>query len=151
METISFNDNGLRTLIPLNGLSHYLPNVINLSFANNQISNPASLKAALGALANLRELVLQGNPIQKEALEGNRERLYRREIADMFPSLQYLDTQPVLERTPGSTPQAAGTEMKFGQLPTDIAPKEGKLPFDEILYYPYTAINHCSCRAADNT
>jgi nuclear RNA export factor len=108
-------------------LSHYLRNVINLSFANNLISNSASFKAALGGLSNLREVVLQGNPIREEAMGRNRESVYRKEIADMFPSLQFLDTKPVVERSPGAAGITQTSEqVKFGQLSAGAVEQKSK-------------------------
>lgn len=109
VETISFADNGLRSLTPLNGLAHYLPGVINLSFAQNAITTNTTFRAALGGLASLRELVLIGNPYREEMLEKQRENIYRKQIADLFPSLQYLDTVPI-DRT-------VTDGIKFGGLP----------------------------------
>eukprot|EP00158_Paraphelidium_tribonemae_P009919 Partr_v1_DN29000_c0_g1_i4_m25180 putative Nuclear RNA export factor len=96
IDTISFNQNNLRTLYPLAGLKVYLPNVKNLSFAGNSISDIKTITEVLSGLAHLREIVFTGNAVAEDA---SRKLIYRKAMASAFPSLEYLDSQAVERST----------------------------------------------------
>ena len=63
VESILFADNHLRTLYPLVALPEMIPDVVNLSFANNQLQQVSTMDTCLRKLTKLREIVLTGNPI----------------------------------------------------------------------------------------
>lgn len=78
------------------------PNLQNLSIADNDIAEFRSLDKLGNKFNALQELMLSGNPIQT----NNDIQTYQREVLKRFPTIRYLDVQPV-GGTGGSIPQSS--------------------------------------------
>lgn len=69
LQTLILSHNQLNSLSPIAGITAYLPNLPNLSLAQNDIISMKSIEDVLGGknghggLKQLRELLLSGNPI----------------------------------------------------------------------------------------
>lgn len=77
--------------MPLNKVPDMFPNLQNLSIADNDIAEFRSLDKLANRLPNLQELMLSGNPIQT----NNSLEQYQQEVLRRFPTIQFLDVQPV--------------------------------------------------------
>lgn len=86
--TISFAGNKLYSTAPVEMIADLFPNLKNLSLKDNAIAEYRSLDRLSGKKLQLHELMLSGNPIQK-----NND--YRSEVIKRFPSIQYLDSEPI--------------------------------------------------------
>lgn len=74
LRKLRMEDNGLRVLSP--GLGAATPALLSLSLAQNRLSDPAELDR-LGALPNLMELSVCGNPMARRAsLEESVEKVW---------------------------------------------------------------------------
>ncbi|KAF9391186.1 nuclear mRNA export, poly(A)+RNA binding protein [Podila verticillata] len=96
--TISFASNGLRSLAPISSVAQFFPNILNLSFKGNEIRSYRDLENLSGAkkLPNLREIIFLDNPLRDRDIAKHKDDIsYRSEITRLFPSIQYLDQQPV--------------------------------------------------------
>ncbi|KAF9093360.1 nuclear mRNA export, poly(A)+RNA binding protein [Mortierella sp. AD031] len=99
--TISLASNNLRSLQPISAITQFFPKLQNLSLKGNNIVLYKDLEYISGPkkLANLRELILQDNPVRDRDIEKNKDDLsYRSRITKMFPSLQVLDQQAVANK-----------------------------------------------------
>lgn len=80
--TISLANNNFTNTSHLSTLNHYLPNLSNLSLENNKIRLARELEPLAGhrgkTVSALKELVLKGNPIQKDAISRDSVEAYRR-------------------------------------------------------------------------
>lgn len=99
VQTISLARNRLRTTFPFATLWERLPNLVNLSLQDNMLSSYRELEPINGKeFKFLRELVLVGNPLQQQQCsKPGGELRYRSDIKKLFPSIQVLDSQKVLE------------------------------------------------------
>ncbi|KAI9470872.1 MAG: hypothetical protein EXX96DRAFT_586033 [Benjaminiella poitrasii] len=95
VKTISFASNKLWSVVPIVKIADLFPNLQNLSLANNDIAEFRSLDKLANRLPNLQELMLSGNPIQT----GNSFEVYQTEVTKRFPSIKFLDVQPVNTNT----------------------------------------------------
>lgn len=86
---------------PLNKAAELFPNLQNLSIADNDIAEFRSLDKISNKFTALQELMLSGNPIQT----NNDIQTYQREVLKRFPTIRFLDVQPV-SGTGGSIPQS---------------------------------------------
>ncbi|KAL7314768.1 nuclear mRNA export, poly(A)+RNA binding protein [Mucor circinelloides] len=91
LKTLSFARNKLWSVVPLNKVPDMFPNLQNLSIADNDIAEFRSLDKLANRLPNLQELMLSGNPIQT----NNSLEQYQQEVLRRFPTIQFLDVQPV--------------------------------------------------------
>jgi hypothetical protein len=73
------------------GVADIFPNLQNLSIADNDIAEFRSLDKLAKRFNSLQELMLSGNPIQL----NNDIQKYQSEVLNRFPSIQFLDQQPV--------------------------------------------------------
>ncbi|KAI8878239.1 hypothetical protein K501DRAFT_326125, partial [Backusella circina FSU 941] len=89
--TISLARNKLRNVTPIQGLIEYFPNLLNLSLQDNLIEDSRQLDKLANKLPNLKEIILSGNPIETKY---DRTTLVN-EVLQRFPSLQFIDNQPV--------------------------------------------------------
>jgi nuclear RNA export factor len=97
VETISFADNGIRHLDFFSSLHDRVPNLLNLSFENNNLLVYKDLESMNGLkLMNLRELVLLKNPIRERELgkTGN-DLLFASNVKKLFPSIIMLDMHTI--------------------------------------------------------
>lgn len=78
-------------MAPLTKVPELFPNLLNLSIADNDIAEFRSLDKLAKKLNNLQELLLTGNAIQT----NNSAETYQREVLKRFPTIKYLDGQPV--------------------------------------------------------
>ena len=81
VQTISLANNKLSNGQTIAHLSHYLPNLANLSLQNNNLrlwKDLEYLSGRKGKLKQLRELVLLGNPLREEEYQNGRGEKYRR-------------------------------------------------------------------------
>jgi len=118
VKTISFANNNLKNLKSLSKLHEWLPNIINLSFQNNNLTNLRDIEPLKGdKFTNLRELVIDGNPIKENELQknGNFERL-KSNIKLMFPSLILLDH----DQLPEGISFDVGKDFNSKSLPLQI-------------------------------
>ncbi|KAI8082080.1 hypothetical protein BDF21DRAFT_338291 [Thamnidium elegans] len=91
IKTISFARLKLWSVAPLSKVPELFPNLLNLSIAENDIAEFRSLDKLANKLNNLQELLLTGNAIQT----NNNVETYQREVLKRFPTIKYLDGQPV--------------------------------------------------------
>lgn len=77
--------------MPLAKVPELFPNLLNLSIADNDIAEFRSLDKLRNKLPMLQELLLMGNSIQS----NNNPETYQREVLKRFPTIKYLDGQPV--------------------------------------------------------
>lgn len=78
-------------MVPLTKTFELFPNLQNLSIADNDIAEFRSIDKMGNKFNSLQELVLSGNPIQI----NNDIQTYQREVLKRFPTIQFLDMQPV--------------------------------------------------------
>lgn len=81
VQTVSLAHNNIRSGKDLSSLGHYLPKIVNLSLADNQISTMEDvmyLANKKGKLDTLRELVMTGNPIK--GTDSTNTEQYRRRV-----------------------------------------------------------------------
>jgi nuclear RNA export factor len=99
VQTISFADNSIQSLLFFATLSDRVPGVVNLSFQKNKLNSYKDLEHILGSkFTSLRELVLVDNPIkQKEMGKTGSDATYRANIKKLFPSAAMLDFEPLVE------------------------------------------------------
>ncbi|KAI9255545.1 hypothetical protein BY458DRAFT_589164 [Sporodiniella umbellata] len=86
--TISFAKNKLYSVAPIDMIADTFPNLKNLSLRDNEIAEYHGLDRLSNKKIQLHELVLSGNPIQTKSD-------YRSEVIKRFPSIQYLDSEPI--------------------------------------------------------
>ncbi|KAF5379779.1 hypothetical protein D9615_005706 [Tricholomella constricta] len=126
VQTLSLADNNLQGA-HLQFLSHYLPELVNLSLQNNNIRNIKDLDwlaSRRGRLQHLRELILLGNPLQQQGMQLENGEKYRRDITTRFLSLEVLDqvaiAQIAFDRPgPSSTPAERPSATTF---PCEMGP-----------------------------
>ncbi|KAI8061467.1 uncharacterized protein B0P05DRAFT_557139 [Gilbertella persicaria] len=106
--TISFARNKLWSVAPLTKLAEQFPNIQNLSIADNDIADFRKLDPLANKLPRLQELVLSGNPIQTN-------QRYKQEVLNRFPTITFLDMQPINEGT------QLGTNIS-SELPVPVQP-----------------------------
>lgn len=78
-------------MVPLTKTFELFPNLQNLSIADNDIAEFRGIDKLGNKFNCLQELVLSGNPIQI----NNDIQTYQREVLKRFPTIQFLDMQPV--------------------------------------------------------
>ncbi|KAG6916171.1 hypothetical protein DXG01_008144 [Tephrocybe rancida] len=125
VKTLSLSNNNL-TGTHLQLLSHYLPDLVNLSLQNNNIRTMKELDflaSRRGRLQNLKELVLTGNPVQVHGMKLNNGEKYRRDITTRFTSLEVLDQVAIVQiafdrpgpsTAPAQTPTASTFPVEMG-------------------------------------
>ncbi|KIJ52465.1 hypothetical protein M422DRAFT_43325 [Sphaerobolus stellatus SS14] len=120
---MSFAYNDLTTTQPLQTLGHYLPNIRNLSLANNKLrlwKDLDNLSARKGKLLHLKELVLIGNPMRDLDTTPARMERYRTEVLRRFPTLELLDSVVVAKITFEETGPSTSSDTAPGQGPTSF-------------------------------
>ncbi|KAJ3086993.1 nuclear mRNA export, poly(A)+RNA binding protein, partial [Quaeritorhiza haematococci] len=119
VQTISFANNKLRSLLPLSTLAERVPGIVNLSFQDNQLSSYSDIEPVNGrVLTNLREVVFTGNPVrEKELSRSGSDLRYRSDLKKIFPSIQILDTVPVVQELKFDIPT---TNAGGSQLPLPV-------------------------------
>ncbi|CAM9822517.1 unnamed protein product [Scytosiphon promiscuus] len=85
LRKLRLEDNGLRVLSP--GLGSSTPALLSLSLAQNRLSDPSELDR-LGALPNLMELSVCGNPMARRPYS-------RLALLSLFPSLAAVDSTDI--------------------------------------------------------
>ncbi|KAJ2057173.1 nuclear mRNA export, poly(A)+RNA binding protein [Coemansia sp. S155-1] len=122
--TISFADNGLRSLKPIVDLGVHFPGLRNLSLMNNMISDFRELDCLSSAgstapLGQLAELILVGNPAREtELAQANGGLSYVDKVHQRFPTVSMLDMNPVTPRAqPGLAAEATNSGAAVKQLP----------------------------------
>ncbi|TFY59090.1 hypothetical protein EVJ58_g6007 [Rhodofomes roseus] len=98
VQTISLGYNNFITGKVLSRLSHYLPNLVNLSLQGNRLATWRDLdyiSGKKGRLTQLRELILLDNPLRKAEFEKDNGERYKSEVARRLPSLDMLDMEPI--------------------------------------------------------
>ncbi|KAJ1998944.1 nuclear mRNA export, poly(A)+RNA binding protein [Coemansia thaxteri] len=122
--TISFADNGFRTLRPIADLGMHFPGLRNLSLMNNLIADLRELDCLSSAgstvpLGQLAELILSGNPVcETELRQPNGGASYVDKVHQRFPTVNMLDMNPVQPRAqPGLATQSAGERAVTRQFP----------------------------------
>lgn len=81
VQTISLAYNSIGNGAILSTLSHYVPNLANLSLEGNHLKLWRDLEyisGKKGKLEHLRELILKGNPIRELEYQNNRAEKYKR-------------------------------------------------------------------------
>ncbi|KAJ2821013.1 nuclear mRNA export, poly(A)+RNA binding protein, partial [Coemansia sp. 'formosensis'] len=108
--TISFADNGLRSLKPMVDLGVHFPGLRNLSLMNNMISDFRELDCLSSAgstapLSQLAELIMIGNPARETELAQPSGGLsYVDKVHQRFPTVSMLDMNPVTPRAQPGLP-----------------------------------------------
>lgn len=100
LSTLSLAGNAWTNLQPLALLGQYIPKLANLSLERNDLRWVRDLDVLVTkrhGLHALQELVLLGNPLQQNAVEGGNEDGYRRDVLVKFPDLRILDMKPVMD------------------------------------------------------
>ncbi|KAK5667458.1 nuclear mRNA export, poly(A)+RNA binding protein, variant 2 [Batrachochytrium dendrobatidis] len=99
LETLSLSGNKLCTLDHFSTLYQRVPSLVNLSLQDNMISSYRDLEPLHAKeFPNLREVVLIGNPLrERELSRPGGEINYTSYIKKLFPTINILDMQPVLE------------------------------------------------------
>ena len=100
LSTLSLAGNAWTNLQPLALLGQYIPKLANLSLERNDLRWVRDLDVLVTkrhGLHALQELVLLGNPLQQNAVEGGNEEGYRRDVLVKFPDLRILDMKPVMD------------------------------------------------------
>ena len=93
VQTISLANNNFANGQTIAHLSHYLPNLANLSLQNNKLRSWRDLdfiSGKRGKLAQLRELVLLGNPFREIEFQNGRGDKYKRWVVMLFVSGAYM-------------------------------------------------------------
>ncbi|KAG6840672.1 hypothetical protein C0991_005177 [Blastosporella zonata] len=119
VQTLSLSNNNLEG-VHLQHLSHYLPDLVNLSLENNKIRTLKDLDCLAsrrGRLLNLKELVLTGNPVREQGMKESPEQ-YRRDISSRCTSLEVLDQEVIVQIAfdrpgPSTTPAQKPTASTF--------------------------------------
>ncbi|TPX30156.1 hypothetical protein SmJEL517_g06215 [Synchytrium microbalum] len=113
VQTISFASNKFRTLEPVSKLPEYVPNIAALSFENNPIDRYRDLEFLKGAdLKSLREVCFLETPLRKKELASSGGDLkYRSKITAIFPTINMLDTQPILSEISFDTADSEGSQL----------------------------------------
>ncbi len=130
VESISFANNNLKSLMTLETLPQRVPNLINLSFQNNNIQSYRDVDCMNGKdFVRLRELLFKGNPIAESNIGSSGpvrvggELRYRNDIKKIFPTIQILDQQPFVD------------DIKFDiELPSANAPVQLPLAIGKSFY-----------------
>ncbi|KAI7873447.1 uncharacterized protein EV154DRAFT_540537 [Mucor mucedo] len=132
VKTISFARNKLWSVGPLNKVAELFPNLQNLSIADNDIAEFRSLDKLNNKFNALQELMLSGNPIQV----NNDIQTYQREVLKRFPTIRFLDVQPV-SGTGGSIPQTS-VEFPVPVRPNFFDQDSSSLAAQDLLskYFP---------------
>ncbi|KAG9012465.1 nuclear mRNA export, poly(A)+RNA binding protein [Tulasnella sp. JGI-2019a] len=100
VETLSLAHNRFQSLRQLGHISHYLPNLVNLSLQDNQIKSSKEinyLEGRTGAPSKLQELIFLGNPFQIMSERNGNLSSYRSEVSRHFPRLEMLDLMPLMK------------------------------------------------------
>ncbi|KAJ3055798.1 nuclear mRNA export, poly(A)+RNA binding protein [Rhizophlyctis rosea] len=99
VESISFASNRLRTLSHFESLHQQLPGLTALSFKDNQLNSLRDIEPISGKdFPNLRELLMTGNPFrERDVKRPGGDIKYRSDMKKLFPSIQVLDLEPILE------------------------------------------------------
>ncbi|KAJ1839918.1 nuclear mRNA export, poly(A)+RNA binding protein, partial [Coemansia sp. RSA 2703] len=98
--TISFANNGLRSLGGIADLGKNFPNIRNLSLMNNMLSDFGALdclssRGSTVPLKHLEELILVGNPMtENELRQPNGGASYVEKVQQRFPTIKMLDMNP---------------------------------------------------------
>ncbi|KAG6888995.1 hypothetical protein C0992_006816 [Termitomyces sp. T32_za158] len=129
VKTLSLGNNKLQG-IHLQLLSHYLPDLVNLSLQNNNIRSMKELDylaSRRGRLLSLKELVLTGNPVQIDNAGQDRNEKYRRDITSRFTSLEVLDQVAIAQIAfdgpgPSTASAAAAAKPSASTFPVDMGP-----------------------------
>ncbi|KAJ2336956.1 nuclear mRNA export, poly(A)+RNA binding protein [Coemansia sp. RSA 2681] len=114
--TISFADNGLRSLKPIVDLGAHFPGLRNLSLMNNMISDFRELDCLSAAgsttpLSQLTELILVGNPAREaELAKPNGGASYVDKVHQRFPTVSMLDSEQVVPRAQPGPPAEVPSE-----------------------------------------
>ncbi|KAJ2747262.1 nuclear mRNA export, poly(A)+RNA binding protein [Coemansia sp. BCRC 34301] len=124
--TISFADNGLRSLKPIVDLGAHFPGLRNMSLMNNMLSDFRELDCLSAAgsttpLSQLTELILLGNPAREaELAQPNGGASYVDKVHQRFPTVSILDMNPVTPRAQPGLPTKVpsdSTAAMVKQLP----------------------------------
>ncbi|KAJ2017236.1 nuclear mRNA export, poly(A)+RNA binding protein [Coemansia sp. S610] len=122
--TISFADNGLRSLRSIVDLGAHFPGLRNLSLMNNMISDFRELDCLSSAgstapLSQLAELILLGNPAREaELAQPGGGVSYVDKVHQRFPTVSMLDMNPVTPRAqPGLPAEVHSDGDAIKQLP----------------------------------
>ncbi|KAJ1723999.1 nuclear mRNA export, poly(A)+RNA binding protein [Coemansia erecta] len=113
--TISFANNGLRSLSGIADLGKNFPNIRNLSLMNNMLSDFGTLdclssRGSTVPLKHLEELILVGNPMtENELRQPNGGASYVEKVQQRFPTINMLDMNPVTPLAQPGTAPAANT------------------------------------------
>jgi nuclear RNA export factor len=81
VQTVSLANNKFGSGSIISTLSHYLPDIANLSLQNNNLRTWKDIDYALGKkdrFNNLRELILIGNPVREIEIQNGRGDKYKR-------------------------------------------------------------------------
>ncbi|GAA5962102.1 hypothetical protein JCM3765_005521 [Sporobolomyces pararoseus] len=128
--SLSLANNNLSSLLPLSPyfLTTSLPNIENVSFAQNRLSHFSNLDPFSPLVgkkrgdkkpkgwSKLKELVMKGNPMCHSA---GTEEVYQREMAKRFATLQTLDQAPL---DPSIAFQVTQARQSGTALPDDVGP-----------------------------
>ncbi|KAI0040094.1 NTF2-like protein [Auriscalpium vulgare] len=101
VQSLSLAHNRFNSTQPISMLPHYLPDLENLSLANNEIrvwkdiDYLSQLSPRQDKLRKLREIILVGNPIRENEYQHNRVDSYKNNIIRRFPTLEMLDGEAV--------------------------------------------------------
>ena len=148
----------------LSTLSHYLPNLANLSLEGNHLKLWKDLdiigNGKRGKLQHLRELILIGNPIREIEYQNSNVGKYKRcvhlsgvsslphikhsEVARRFPSLEMLDQEAVVKiafdvphASTSSAPVQRSTATSFPSemMPSFVTGVDGALISNFLMRY----------------
>ncbi|KAG8880824.1 nuclear mRNA export, poly(A)+RNA binding protein [Tulasnella sp. 331] len=115
VETLSLAHNHFRNLRQLGHISHYLPNLVNLSLQDNQLGSSKELTylaGRSGAPSKLQELIFLDNPFRAAAEKNGNLPTYRSEVSRQFPHLEMLDLTPLLKIGFDATPEIKADRKK---------------------------------------
>ncbi|KAI3642701.1 hypothetical protein MP228_012256 [Amoeboaphelidium protococcarum] len=136
LQTLILAHNQLKSLSPIAGISAYLPNLPNLSLAQNDIISIKSIEDVLGGknghggLKQLRELLLSGNPIAHDNDQVQNLR-YRLQIGQALSQLHILDTVPI-ERQPQPLNVHDGSQLQQNKAQRQSAQQSVQLPLQQL-------------------
>ncbi|PAV16685.1 NTF2 [Pyrrhoderma noxium] len=112
VETISLANNNISAGTHLVPLSHYLPQIRNLSLQDNKIKSWRDVEYIAGTktkkLSVLRELIFIGNPLRESEVNSNKPEHYKSGMLRRFPSLEVLD-QEVITKISFDAPVASSS------------------------------------------